>query len=61
MNDNIVYCKEECGYTKCPRNKKKAGPGATFIGSDQFIGCHVRTYGKDWKVIAVKQTKEEMK
>ena len=57
MNDNIVYCKEECSYTKCVRNKKRAGPGAKCISSDQFIGCHVRTYGKEWKVLSVESNK----
>ncbi len=61
MNDYIVYCKEDCGYTKCARNKKKAGPNATYVGVEQFIGCHVRTYGKDGIFLPVKPTCEKTK
>ena len=47
LNNNIVYCNAECGYTKCKRNKKYAGPEASYVSCDQLIGCHVKLYVKE--------------
>ena len=49
MNDNLVYCMENCDYTQCKRNKKYAGPNAKLISNDLFIGCHVKLYVKGSK------------
>ena len=46
MDKSFAYCSEDCAYTQCVRNRKRAGPNAIFIGSDQFLGCHVRSYSK---------------